>query len=302
MDRDTVSWEGPIPAVVTPFAADGAIDERAYGENVERVLSNGAAGVLVTGCTGEFWSLSDAERVRLMRLGVEAAGGRGVVLAGTSAIEIERAIALTNAAEEAGCDGAVVLPPWFVRLSDDAILAHFAALSDATGLPIVAYNIPANATNALTPPLASRLADVPNVVAIKESSGDWMNFYETLVTVRDRIRVFCGPSHWFGAAATLAGADGTIDIFPNVWLKGCNDIFHHARAGRVREAFALQEKGFGLERLFTGRGMSLYVATKHAMNALGLSGGRVRPPFVPLSPEQAAFLEDGIAREGLPHG
>lgn len=302
MDRHSVSWQGPIPAVVTPFHADGSIDERAYMENIERVLANGASGVLVTGCTGEFWSLTDDERVRLMRLGVEAANGRGVVLAGTSAIEIGRAIALTDAAADAGCDGAVVLPPWFVRLSDEAVLAHYEALSAATRLPIVAYNIPANATNALKPSLASRIADVPNVVGIKESSGDWMNFYETLVTVRDRILVFCGPSHWFGAAATLAGADGTIDIFPNVWLRGCNGIFHEARAGRVGEAFALQEKGLRLERLFTGRGMSLYVATKHAMNRLGLSGGSVRPPFVPLDPDQAAFLEEGIFAAGLPDG
>ena len=84
-----------------------------------------------------------------------------------------------------------------------------------------------------------RLADLDNVVAIKESSGDWTNFHDTLVRVHDRIRVFCGPSSVFGVAAVLAGADGHIDCFPNVWT-GCFDLWHASKAGRMREAWALR--------------------------------------------------------------
>jgi 4-hydroxy-tetrahydrodipicolinate synthase len=291
MDRHSVDWSGPIPALVTPFRADGEIDEHKFVENIELMLETGANGVLVGGCTGEFWSLTDEERVRLMRLTASVVKGRGHVLAGTSAIEVDRVIALTRAAKDAGCDGALVLPPYFVALNDDDIHSHFEAVSRAVAFPIIAYNIPANAVNRITPDLIDRLAGVENVVAIKESAGDWLNYYEIFLRVRDRLRVFCGPSHLYGAPATIMGADGTIDIFPNLWHRGCNDIYHLAKAGRIDEALVLQEKGFRLSRIFTSHDMSLYVSTKHAMNRLGLPGGGVRPPFHPLSARQAEYLE-----------
>lgn len=299
MDRHSIDWNGPIPAVVTPFALDRSIDEAAFARNVENVLGSGAHGIVVAGCTGEFWSLADTERARLFHLATEVVGDRGFVIAGVSAIEVDRVVSLAREARAAGCDGALVLPPWFVQLNDDDITAHFTAVAKAVDLPLMVYNIPANAVNRIGPALASRLAGIETVVAIKESSGDWLNYYETFLAVQDRLRVFCGPSHLYGAQAALMGCDGVIDIFPNVWLGGCNRIFHAAKAGRLDEAFALQEQGFRLSRAFTAEAMSLYVATKHAMNVLGLPGGAVRPPFHPLTGQQAAFLEELMRELGL---
>lgn len=299
MNRDSVDWWGPMPAVITPFDEQGEIDGDTMRQNVDRLFEAGATGILVGGCTGEFWSLSFEERCRLFEFGVECAAGRGTVLGGTGAVTAEETIRLTAAAESAGCDGALILPPYFIRLSEDEVFEHFRTVDAEVSMPIVLYNIPGNALNAISPPLAVRLAALEHVVAIKESSGDWNNFYTTLLAVRDQIRVFCGPSSIFGVPALAAGADGFIDCFPNVWLPGGLDLFHAARAGREEEAQALQRTGRRLTDLFTSDGRSLYPATKAAMQALGFRAGDPRPPLQPLSREALDGLKRGLAELNL---
>lgn len=295
MNRDSVNWWGPMPAVVTPFDKAGAIDARAMQETAERLFADGATGLLVGGCTGEFWALNFDERCELFALGARLGQDRGTVLAGTGAITVEETLRLTEAAKAAGCDGALILPPYFIHLSDDEIFEHFREIDAAVAFPIVLYNIPGNAINAITPRLASRLANLDNVVAIKESSGDWNNFYATLIGVRERIRVFCGPSSIFGVPAVAAGADGFIDCFPNVWSPGGLDLYHAAKAGRLDEANELQQTGKRLTELFTSGGRSLYPATKAAMSHLGFAVGDPRPPLRPLEGLALEELHAGLA-------
>jgi dihydrodipicolinate synthase/N-acetylneuraminate lyase len=302
MDRNSVNWQGPMPAIVTPFDERGAIDERALQQNIDLLMDRGATGIVIGGCTGEFWAMTLDERIHLMKLGVKAMRSRGTVIAGTGAIGVADAIALTRAAHDAGCDGGLVLPPYFVKLSDDEIFAHYEAISRAVDGPVMLYNIPGNAVNALTPALVKRLADLDKVVAVKESSGDWNNYYATAIAVQDRLRVFCGPSSVFGVPAVLAGADGTVDCFPNMWAPGGLDLFHAPRAGRIEEANRLQELGVRLTTLFTTGGRTLYPATKAAMELLGLPGGKLRPPLRPLGAEALAGLEAGLVELGLLEG
>ena len=297
MNRTSVDWTGPMPALTTPFRDDFTIDEEAFASNVDRLFEAGATGMVVAGCTGEFWALTLAERARLARTAVTAARGRGPVIVGTGAIREGEVVEQIHAAKEAGADGALVLPPYFVHLSDDELIRHFEAVDAQSVLPLVLYNIPGNAGNAIGPALADRLADLDRVVAIKESGGDWTSFHDTLLRVRDRLRVFCGPSSVYGVAATLAGADGLIDCFSNVWAPGCLDLWHATRAGRMREAWSLQRTGLALTELFTTGGRSLYPATKAAMDRLGLAGGgRPRPPLRTLEGEALRGLEEGLDR------
>lgn len=286
-----------MPALTTPFRADLSIDEEAFAANVDRLFAAGATGMVAAGCTGEFWALAMPERARLARLTVEACRGRGPAIVGTGAIRPEEVIEQAHAAREAGADGVLVLPPFFAHLTTAEVVAHFEAVDREAALPIVLYNIPGNAGNAITPEVAHVLADLDRVVAIKESGGNWTNFHATLNRVRDRIRVFCGPSSVFGVPAVLAGADGLIDCFPNVWAPGCLDLWHATKAGRLAEAWALQRTGIALTDLFTSEGRTLYPATKAAMDALGLPGGGTpRPPLRPLAGAALAGLEAGLGR------
>lgn len=295
MNRSSVNWSGPMPAITTPFRDDLSIDEAAFVANIKRLFDAGATGMVASGCTGEFWAMSMEERSQIARLTVHACKGRGPAIIGTGAIRPEDVIDQIEAAREAGADGVLVMPPFFAYLTDAEIIAHFEAVNDKASLPILLYNIPGNAGNALTPEIVSHLADLDMVVGIKESSGSWRNFHATLNAAADRILVFCGPSSVYGVPATLAGADGLIDCFPNVWAKGCLDLWHATVAGRLDEAWALQKTGMELTDLFTTGGRSLYPATKAAMNYLDLPGGGVpRPPLLPLSGEPLAGLYTGL--------
>jgi 4-hydroxy-tetrahydrodipicolinate synthase len=293
--RDDIDWTGAIPAVTTPFDAAGAVDLAAFAANVDRLIGLGATGVIACGCTGEFWALTLEEKAALARAAVEAVAGRGPVILGAAAIRVEDALAIAEAAAAAGCAAALVTPPYFVRTTSAETEAHVAAIAARAPLPLVLYNIPGNAVNAVSPALAARLAKLETVVAIKESSGDWRNFHETLIAARERIRVFCGPSSQYGAAAAAAGADGFMDCFPNVWA-GCLDLWPAARDGRP-EARALQETALALTALFTGEGRTLYPATKAAMDHLGLPGGGApRPPLRPLEGPALDGLIAGLDR------
>jgi 4-hydroxy-tetrahydrodipicolinate synthase len=300
MDRNSVNWSGPMPAVTTPFHDDGRIDEAAFAANLEGLITAGATGFVVGGCTGEFWALSHEERKRLFEVAHEAIAGRVTLIAGTGAVSVEETVALTSHAEAAGCDGALILPPYFVKLSDDEIFAHFADVTAQIGLPVVLYNIPGNAVNAITPALAARLADLERVVAIKESSGDWNNYYGTHLAVHERLRVFCGPSSVFGVPAVQLGADGTIDCFPNVWQRGGLDLYFAAKAGETEKAAELQAMGRRLTDLFTSDGRTLYPATKAAMDMMGLPGGGTpRRPLRKLAGAPLQGLEAGLKTLGL---
>ena len=295
MNRDSIDWQGPMPAVTTPFRQDLSLDEEAFHANVERLYNAGATGMVAGGCTGEFWALSLAERATLARWVAAASAGRGTAIIGTGAIRAEEVVEQIHAARDAGCDGVLVMPPFFAHLTEAEIIAHYEAVDRASVLPIMLYNIPGNAGNALTPGIVSRLADLDNVVALKESSGNWLNFHDSLRRAQSRIRVFCGPSSIFGVSAVLAGADGLIDCFPNVWAPGCLDLWHATKAGHLDEAWALQSTGIRLTELFTSEGRTLYPSTKAIMDLLGLAGGGLpRPPLLPLSGAQLSSLESGF--------
>lgn len=300
MDRDSVTWAGPMPAITTPFRDDGRIDERTFSLNITRLLDEGATGVVAGGCTGEFWALSHDERKRLYEVAREAVGSRGTLIVGTGTVTVDETVALSRHAEKIGADGALILPPYFVKLTDDEIFRHYADATAQFGLPVVLYNIPGNAVNALSPALVSRLAELDRVVAVKESSGDWNNYYGTFLTVRDRLRVFCGPSSVFGVPAVQLGADGTIDCFPNMWPKDGLELFFAPQRGDKTKAEAVQAMGRKLTDLCTSEGRTLYPATKAAMDMMGLAGGgKPRAPLRALEGEPLAGLKRGLAELGL---
>jgi 4-hydroxy-tetrahydrodipicolinate synthase len=300
MDRNSVEWSGAFPAMTTPFDKSGKLDEKAFAASVERLIKAGADGFVVAGCTGEFWSLTNDERKRYYDLAVEVVAGRVTLIVGTGAVTVDETVKLTNMATKAGVDGVLILPPYFVKLTDGEIFAHYRDVVSQTRIPILLYNIPGNAVNSLPPPLVRRLAELDTVVAVKESSGDWNNFYSTLISVVDKIRVFCGPSSIYGAPAAELGADGFVDCFPNVWADGGRPLFDAAKNGDRKRAAELQKIGRHLTDLFTAEGRTLYPATKAAMDLLGFpGGGRPRPPLRPIESKQLEGLRRGLIELGL---
>lgn len=167
------SFRGVVPALTTPFRPDLSLDAEGFTALVDTVIRDGVDALLVNGCTGESWALSADERAVVFRTAVEAAEGRVRVIAGCSGLNAAEAIGKIRQAEKAGCDFAMISPPWYVMPGPDEIMDHYRAVLDATELPIVLYNIPRRTGVQLTPDMVDRLADHPKVVAIKESSKDW---------------------------------------------------------------------------------------------------------------------------------
>jgi 4-hydroxy-tetrahydrodipicolinate synthase len=197
--------------------------------------------------------------------------------------------------EAIGANGFMVMPSMLYKGAPEETLTHFRSVANATGAPLMIYNNPISYANDVTPAMFAQLAEIPHIVAIKESSGDWNNFYGTYLAVHDRLRVFCGPSSVFGVPAVQLGADGTIDCFPNVWRRGGLDLYFAAKNGDSAHAAELQAMGRKLTDLFTSGGRTLYPATKAAMDMLGYPGGGTpRPPLRRLSADAADGLKAGL--------
>jgi dihydrodipicolinate synthase/N-acetylneuraminate lyase len=298
MDRNSVDWQGPMTAIVTPFATDGRIDEAAFRAVVDQQVAAGVTGIVVGGCTGEFWSMTFAERKWLHQVCLEAARGRVPVIAGTSAMSTADTIELTAHAQAIGCQGAMVMPPWFVKLSGEDLVAHFKAVSDAVKLPMMAYNIPATNINAITPELADEIADLDTVVAIKESSFDYRTFYQTITRVNDRVRVF-GPTRDFGCAALQLGAVGSVGVLHHIWGRKLTDWHNAVVGGDLDTGMRMQRMAEAIGAVITGNGRNLYAGIKGGMQVLGLPGGVPRSPLRPLSPRHLQQIAEGFRALGL---
>jgi len=299
MDKKSVDWQGAWPALVTPFDAEGRVDEAAFRRNVDLCIGCGMAGVMVGGCTGEFWALTLEERKHLHKLCVDVVRGRVPVIAGIGTIRTDDCIELAQHAKQVGCDGIMVLPPFFVRPSTDDIIAHFQELGEAVDLPMLLYNIPGCAVNDLTPALVDKLADLRTVVAIKESCGNFNQYYKTLTLCGDRIHVFLGPITLYGVPALQMGAPGFIDTAPNLWGEESVELYGAAREGRLDRARALQAKALGIRELLNGNGRNMYCSLKAAMNIVGLPGGYPRKPLRPLAEPHLTEIRNGLESLGI---
>lgn len=300
MDRFSVDWSGPMVALVTPFEHDGSIDEAGLRRHVDFVIAHGVRGIVPNGCTGEFWAQSLEERKRVVRIVVEAAGGRVPVIGGASASATHNVIALARGCKEVGCDGVMIMPPYMVRPNDEDLVNHYRVVSDAVDIPILLYNNPNDSGIDLRPDLVDRVADLPTVVAIKDSSFDFNTFWRLQCTVSDRIRILIGPSTMFGASAIQMGADGWVDTYSNIWPELTVGLYNAAKDGDMHRARVLQKIGAEFRGFMLQKGWNMYCATKAAMNLIGLPGGYPRLPLRPLAAAEVARLKDGLERFGVP--
>ena len=166
-------FHGSIVALVTPFR-NGAVDEDAFHRLVERHLAEGTHGFVPVGTTGESPTLSHAEHERVVELCVEVVAGRRPVIAGTGSNATEEAISLTRHAKKAGVDAALVVTPYYNRPTQEGLYAHFKAIQDAVDLPIIIYNIPGRSAVEMTVETMARLARLPNIIGVKDSTADIM--------------------------------------------------------------------------------------------------------------------------------
>lgn len=271
-----VPWfRGVFPALVTPFVKKTEeVDEGAYRRLIRRVLPH-VDGLVTSGTTGEFPYLTRQEQRRLIEIALEEAGGKPVV-AGCGASSTQEAMTLTCDAREAGAWAALIVTPYFLHPSDKGVYQHFYDIATTVDLPVILYNIPQVMDAYLPRTVVEDLADLPNVIGLKDSSGDLTYTMELLEYVGDRIDIFVGHDEVV-LPALAGGVSGVIlasaQVYPEVW----QEVIRLAGEGRLDEARALQRNVQKLSRIFCRHGGG--VAIKAALNLMGLEVGPPRRPL-----------------------
>ncbi len=281
-----VPWlKGVFPALVTPFVRKTEdVDEEAYRTLIRYALPN-VDGLVTSGTTGEFPYLTREEQRRLVEIGVEEAGGKPVV-AGCGASSTQEALTLARDAKDAGASAALIVTPYFLHPSDKGVYQHFYDIATAVDLPIILYNIPQVMDSYLPRTVVEDLADLPNVIGLKDSSGDLTYTMELLEYAGDRIDIFVGHDEVV-LPALAGGVSGFIlasaQVYPEVW----QEVIRLAGEGQLEEARALQRSVQKLSRIFCRYGGG--VAVKAALKLMGLDMG---PPRKPLKAVGGALIHE----------
>jgi len=283
--RNPKEWKGCFTAIVTPFKEDGQLDRDAFCKNIELLIEEGGDGIIIAGCTGESWALSEEEKKEIFNLGVKQANGRTTVIGGTGQITPGETIRLCNYAKEAGMDGVMILPPGQVIPSQEDVFAFFETIANAVDIPILLYNNPKRQAVDISPELVLKLAEIENVVAIKESSKEFSRVLEIIRIAGDKIRVFTGKSSVRGVPAVLMGAVGWVgSADTQVMGKVAVEMFSLAERGEVKKAREIQYQCIALEEgLGKIRAGADHAQLKYAMNLRNRPGGFARKPIQPLT-------------------
>ncbi len=290
-------FPGIIPAVTTPFDESGAIDEHALEGNVAALLDAGVHGVVATGTMGEAGSLSAAERRTVVGAVARAVDGRVPVIAGVSAGTPAAAIALAADAAGAGAGALMMLPTLGYRGDAREIEAHYRAVAEAAGLPLMVYNNPEASGTDMQPELIAHLyEEIDAVVAVKECSGDARRI-PALLNAAPGLEVLVGGDDW-ALEGFCAGATGWVSGVADIAPGDCVALYDACRAGDLETARAIYARLLPLSRFDMTPKLVQYF--KAAMDEVGLAGGPTRPPRLPLtSDERAALLEAmAVLREG----
>ncbi|HIP96517.1 MAG TPA: 4-hydroxy-tetrahydrodipicolinate synthase [Anaerolineae bacterium] len=270
-----VPWmKGVFPALVTPFDKKENVDEAAFRNLIHHVLPH-VDGLVPCGTTGEFPYLTREEQKHLVEIAVEEAGGKPVI-AGAGAPSTRQAIELARDAKEAGATACLIVTPYFLHPSDKGVYQHFSEIARAVDIPILLYNIPQVMDAYLPRRVIEDLADIPNIVGLKDSSGNLTYTMEVLEFCGDRIDVFIGHDEVV-LNALAGGASGMIlasaQVYPEVWQQ----VFAAVQAGDLPRARELQRSVQKLSRIFCRYGGG--VAVKQALRMMGVPAGRPRRPL-----------------------
>jgi 4-hydroxy-tetrahydrodipicolinate synthase len=276
-------------AMVTPFTPDGeAVDLDAAQRLADRLVSEGCEGLVLSGTTGESSTTSDAEKAALVRAVAEAVAGRATVLAGIGTADTRHSTELARAAERAGADGLLAAAPPYSRPPQDAVAAHFRTLADATGLPVMLYDIPARTGTRIEPDTMTALAAHPRIVAVKDCAYDLLGTQKVMAATD--LAYYTGCDEYVLALRSLGGA-GCVSTVANVAPAAFRAILDAFDAGDTAGAARLQRRTIALTDAMMNAGLPGAVTAKSLLTTLALPGGTpLRAPLQPAPAPRSAEL------------
>ena len=288
-------FRGAITALITPFA-NGAVDEKKFQAFVEWQIKEGINGVVPCGTTGESPTLSHEEHNRVTKLCVEAAAGRVPVIAGTGSNSTAEAISLTQHAQKAGADAALVVTPYYNRPTQAGMIAHYTAIHDATDIPIIIYNIPGRSIVDMKVETMAALAKLPRIVGVKDATNDLTR------PVNTRLAIGAGFSQLSGEDGTQIaylgqGGHGVISVTSNIAPRLVSQMHAAWAKGDSATVTALNDRLMPLhDALFCESSPG---PVKYAASLLGLANAEARLPLVEIDPASKARVEQAMRAAGL---
>jgi len=293
-----LSLAGVLPPIPTPFDAGGDVDGQALLENLEYWNAFPLCGYVVLGTNGEAALMDSAEKVHVLQIAREGIPEGRLLIAGTGCQSTRETISMTAHAARCGVDAALVLPPSYFRaqMTREALQRHYHAVADAAEIPLLIYNMPACTGLDLDLECIAGIASHARVVGIKDSGGDTAKLGALRARLGDKFAVLAGSAGFF-LPALAVGAVGGVLALANIAPAQCLEIERRFRAGDVAGAADVQRRMIPANAAVTSRWS--VAGLKAAMDMLGLQGGAVRPPLVPLGVQERGELESVLIRAGI---
>lgn len=292
--KNTV-FTGAATAIVTPLTRDG-IDYEQFGRLIDWQIAEGIDAIVAVGTTGEGSTLNDEEHKQAIRFCVERVGGRVPVIAGTGSNDTAYAIELTKFACEVGADAMLLVTPYYNKATQKGLIASFEATADASTKPCILYNVPGRTGCNLLPATAAALADHPNIVAIKEASGNISQIAELAALVGDKMDIYSGNDDQIVPVLSLGGK-GVISVLSNLMPKATSQMCHRFLAGDLAGARKMQLDLLPLiNALFCEVNP---IPVKAAMAAMGYGENYLRLPLTPMEKAHEEMLLSLMREQGL---
>lgn len=288
---------GSVVALVTPFNTDGSVDLGRLRELVDWHIANHTDGILVLGTTGETASTTLEEDVKTVETVISQVNRRVPVIAGAGSNSSEMQKHKSVLYSEMGADALLCISPYYVKTNEEGMYRHFAMSADAATAPIILYNVPGRTGCKISPDVVRRLSVHPNVMGIKEASGDMSYAMKIARYLSDDFAMYCGNDD-ITVPLLSVGASGVISVWANIMPQQVHDMVADWLAGRRDKALAEQLRCLDL---INGLFMEVNpIPVKEAMNLMGLKAGSFRMPMYPMAPENRARLAKLMREVGLP--
>lgn len=292
--KNTV-FTGAATAIVTPLTKDG-IDYEAFGRLIDWQIEAGIDAIVAVGTTGEGSTLDDAEHKEAIRFAVERVAGRVPVIAGTGSNDVAYAISLTRFACEVGADAMLLVTPYYNKATQKGMIESFRAIADASTKPCILYNVPSRTGCNLLPASVAALADHPNIVGIKEASGNISQIAELAALVGDKMDIYSGNDDQIVPILSLGGK-GVISVLSNIMPKETSDMCKLFLDGRIAEARKLQLDLLPLVNALFSEVNPIPV--KAAVSAMGFGENYLRLPLTPMEDAHAEVLYSLMREQNL---
>ncbi|MFC4404434.1 4-hydroxy-tetrahydrodipicolinate synthase [Gracilibacillus xinjiangensis] len=280
-----------VTAMVTPFDQDGQVDYQKAERLIDHLIANGTEGIVVAGTTGESPTLSAEEKISLLKFAVKTVNKRVPVIAGTGSNNTNGSIELTKQAELIGVDAVMLVTPYYNKPSQQGMYEHFKTIANTTSLPIMLYNIPGRTGVNLLPETIIELAQISNIVSVKEASGNLDAMTKIIRGTPSTFSLYSGDDSLTLPILAIGGT-GVVSVSSHVIGNEMNEMIQAFQQGRVTEAAILHQELLPImQALFTAPNPT---PVKAALSFIGLDVGSVRLPLIPLTDSELKFLEQQL--------